>query len=41
LGDYVEKEQNVGVMGNTGNVHGPTGCHLHFEVHGAQNPFAK
>jgi len=29
----------IGVMGSTGNTHGPTGCHLHFEVLGAKNPF--
>jgi len=40
-GQYVVQGDVVGYMGNTGNTHGPTGCHLHFEVHGAQNPFAK
>lgn len=39
-GDYVSRGQEVGVMGNTGNTHGPTGCHLHFEIYGAKNPFA-
>lgn len=39
-GQYVLKGQKIGLIGNTGNVHGPTGCHIHFEVHGAQNPFA-
>jgi len=41
LGEYVKKGAKIGEMGNTGTVHGPTGCHLHFEVYGAQNPFRK
>lgn len=41
VGDYIEQGTKLGTMGNTGNVHGPTGCHLHFEVYGAQNPFVK
>ena len=41
LGDYVKQGDRLGFMGNTGNVHGPTGCHLHFEVLGAKNPFAR
>jgi len=41
IGDYIKKGESIGTMGNTGNVHGPTGCHLHFEVLGAKNPFAK
>ncbi|MDO8504446.1 MAG: peptidoglycan DD-metalloendopeptidase family protein, partial [Candidatus Liptonbacteria bacterium] len=41
LGTYIEQGQKIGKMGSTGNVHGPTGCHLHFEVYGARNPFAK
>ncbi len=40
-GDYVAQRDKIGEIGNTGNTHGPTGCHLHFEVAGAQNPFAK
>ncbi|MEK7131169.1 MAG: peptidoglycan DD-metalloendopeptidase family protein [Patescibacteria group bacterium] len=32
VGEYVEAGQTIGLMGNTGNVHGPTGIHLHFEV---------
>ncbi len=40
LGDYVNQGDQVGTIGNTGNTHGPTGCHVHFEVHGAKNPFA-
>lgn len=31
-GDYVEAGQTIGLMGNTGNVRGITGIHLHFEV---------
>lgn len=41
IGEYVSQKQQVGTMGNTGNVHGPTGCHLHFEVYGAQNPMVR
>lgn len=41
VGDYVQQGDRIGTMGNTGNVHGPTGCHLHFEVVGARNPFTK
>ncbi|MEX1014451.1 MAG: LysM peptidoglycan-binding domain-containing M23 family metallopeptidase [Candidatus Paceibacterota bacterium] len=39
-GDYVLQGDTIALIGNTGNVHGPTGCHLHFEVYGAKNPFA-
>ena len=41
VGHYVGKGDLIGFMGNTGNTHGPTGCHLHFEVLGAENPLAK
>lgn len=41
VGDYILKGDLVGYIGNTGSSHGPTGCHLHFEVIGAKNPFAK
>lgn len=41
LGEYVKQGEKIGEMGNTGTVHGPTGCHLHFEVYGAQNPLRK
>ena len=41
VGDYVAKGDQIAVIGNTGLTHGPTGCHLHFEVNGARNPFAK
>ncbi len=40
-GDYVLKGDKIAQIGNTGNTHGVTGCHLHFEVIGARNPFAK
>lgn len=41
IGDFVKSGQKIGLMGSTGNVHGVTGCHLHFEVLGAANPFIK
>jgi len=40
IGDQVTRGSEIGLMGNTGNTDGPTGCHLHFEVSGAKNPFA-
>lgn len=40
VGSYVLRGDEIALVGNTGHVDGPTGCHLHFEVHGAQNPFA-
>lgn len=40
VGDIVSRGTKIALMGNTGNTHGVNGCHIHFEVHGAQNPFA-
>lgn len=40
-GDYIFQGDEIGTIGNTGLVHGKTGCHLHFEIDGARNPFAK
>lgn len=40
IGDYVYQGQKIALIGNSGNTQGWTGCHLHFEVHGARNPFA-
>lgn len=41
VGDYVLQGDLIGYIGNTGKTHGPTGCHLHFEIRGARNPFSK
>ena len=38
LGEYVKQGERLGLMDRTGDA---TGCHLHFEVEGASNPFAK
>ncbi len=41
VGDYVRQGTLIGYVGASGNVHGVTGCHVHFEVLGGNNPFAK
>lgn len=42
-GDSVYQGQIIGYVGYSGYTvpAGPAGCHLHFEVRGARNPFAK
>lgn len=40
-GEAVSVGDIIGYMGNTGYTIGKTGCHLHFEVRGAKNPFIK
>jgi len=39
-GQPLNQGQVIGYVGNTGYTIGPTGCHVHFEVRGARNPFA-
>lgn len=41
VGAIVLKGDTIAKIGRSGNVHGPTGCHLHFEMRNAQNPFVK
>lgn len=40
IGDVVSQGKNIAFIGSSGNTQGATGCHLHFEVLGAKNPFA-
>jgi murein DD-endopeptidase MepM/ murein hydrolase activator NlpD len=40
-GEEVSQGQLIGYIGNTGQVVGITGCHLHFDVRGTANPLAK
>lgn len=35
-GQQVDQSSQIGLIGSTGN---STGCHLHFEIRGAKNPF--
>ncbi len=41
VGEDVSQGQLIGYIGNTGQVVGVTGCHLHFDVRGTANPLAK
>lgn len=40
-GTNVSQGTIIGRVGNTGRTVGATGCHVHFEVRGAANPFAQ
>ena len=40
-GDSVNVGEIIGYIGNTGRTIGLSGCHLHFEVRGGRNPFAR
>jgi len=41
VGDSVDQGQEIGKIGRTGRVYGSTGCHVHFGVTGARNPFVR
>ncbi len=40
-GLQISQGEVIGYTGNTGYTIGPTGCHLHFEVRSAANPFVR
>lgn len=41
VGDKVAQGSIIAKVGRTGSVSGITGCHVHFGVSGARNPFAR
>jgi len=41
VGDSVEQGEPIATIGNTGMTYGSTGCHVHFGVSGAPNPFVR
>ncbi len=41
VGEQVSQGEHIGNVGSTGFTRGSTGCHVHFGVLGASNPFVK
>jgi murein DD-endopeptidase MepM/ murein hydrolase activator NlpD len=41
VGDSIFQGEQIAKIGNTGRTQGVTGCHVHFGITGAKNPFVK